>query len=327
MRLSLLNEKAIGKELAMPIYTAEGTIMLNNGAELTEKIIDRLRKLGVGTVYINDVENDDVVVKEILDTILRIKLIKDLRKIFDAVKRKKELDTCMVKNIVKEILDNIDMSENAAISLGNMENSKNDLCSHSLDVAVLSILTGISRQYNYNQLYDLGVGALLHDIGKLFTEGQKHTEEGFNFVRSYREFSAASNICVYSHHENVDGTGYPRSFKSEQIYEYAKIVALCNEYDNLTKTNSEMLPHEALEHICSNVGKKFDEDVYHDFTKAIRCYPNGLPVTLNNGEKGIVIMQNKNFPQRPVIKLNYKGDKKYINLMETLTLFISAVNI
>lgn len=327
MRLSLLNEKAVGKKLAMPIYTSEGSIMLNSGVELTEKIVTRLRQLGVGTVYIDDAEFDDVVVKEILDTKLKIKIIKDLKKLFDNVKKKKELDTNTVKSIVKDILDNIDMSENAAISLSNIENSKNDLCCHSLDVALLSVLVGISRQYNYNQLYDLGIGALLHDIGKLFNEGKAHTEEGFNFIRSYREFSAASNICIYSHHENIDGTGYPRHFKGEQIYEYAKIVALCNEYDNLTKANREMLPHEALERICSEVGRKFDEEIYHDFTKVIKCYPNGLPVTLSNGEKGIVIMQNKNFPQRPVIKLNYKGDKKYVNLMESLTLFISAVNI
>lgn len=325
MRLAVLNDKVIGRKLEMPIFSSEGTVILNKGSVLSEKIIIRLRQMGVGTAYINDDSYEDVVVQEILDTPFRQKTVKTLKQLFEQVKKKKELNPYAVKEIIKGILDNMVISENSIVSLNNIGGNEKDICYHSLNVAVLSILLGTSKGYNYNQLSDLGVGALLHDIGKLIADEKSHPEEGFKFLRTYREFSSSSNICTYSHHENIDGTGYPRGFKGDQIYDYAKIVRICNEYDNLLYSSDKLLPHEVLERISAEVGKKFDEVFYKDFVKVIYCYPNGLPVKLNNGQEGVVIMQNKSFPQRPVIKVNDAGTTNYINLMENLNLFIEAV--
>lgn len=326
MRLAVLNDKVIGKKIEMPVFSSEGITILSKGAVLTEKIIARLRQMGVGTVYINDENYEEVAIQQILDTSLQLKITKILKRLFEQAKKGKSLDPYGVKEIVAGILDNMVVSENSIISFNNIENDKKDICNHSLNVTILSILLGISRGYNYNQLSDLGIGALLHDIGKLFADEKSHPEEGFKFLREYRELSATSNICAYSHHENVDGTGYPRKIKGDQIYEYAKIVSLCNEYDLLLSSGS-LLPHEVLERISAGVGKKFDADFYKDFIKVIYCYPNGLPVRLSNGQEGIVIMQNKGFPHRPVVKVKDAGNAKYINLMENLSIFIEAVSI
>lgn len=326
MRLAVLNDKVIGKKLEMPIFSSEGTTILSKGSVLTEKIIARLRQMGVGTVYINDGNYEEVLIQEILDTSFRLKTIKILKQLFEQVKKKKDFDPYVVKEIVADILDNMAVSENSIISFNNIGSNGMDICNHSLNVTIFSILLGISRGYNCSQLSDLGVGALLHDIGKLIADEKFHPEEGFKFLREYRELSATSNICAYSHHENVDGTGYPRKIKGDQIYDYAKIVGLCNEYDLLHSSGS-LLPHEVLERISAEVGKKFDADFYNDFIKVIYCYPNGLPVRLSSGQEGVVVMQNKSFPQRPVVKVNDAGTTNYINLMEKLNLFIEAVTI
>jgi HD-GYP domain-containing protein (c-di-GMP phosphodiesterase class II) len=326
VRLAVLNDKVIGKKLEMPIFSSEGTTILSKGSVLTEKIIARLRQMGVGTVYINDENYEEVLIQEILDTSFRLKTIKILKQLFEQVKKKKDLDPYVVKEIVTGILDNMAVSENSIISFNNIGSNGMDICNHSLNVTILSTLLGISRGYNYSQLSDLGVGALLHDIGKLIADDKFHPEEGFKFLREYRELSATSNICAYSHHENVDGTGYPRKIKGDQIYDYAKIVSLCNEYDLLHSSGS-LLPHEVLERISAEVGKKFDADFYNDFIKVIYCYPNGLPVRLSSGQEGVVVMQNKSFPQRPVVKVKDAGITNYINLMEKLNLFIEAVTI
>lgn len=97
-----------------------------------------------------------------------------------------------------------------------------------------------------------------------------------------------------------------------------------HEYDILQSSNS-FLPHEVLEKISADVGKKFSEEHYKDFIKVIYCYPNGLPIKSSNGTEGVVVMQNKNFPQRPVVKIKNAGTTNYVNLMESLNLFIEAV--
>jgi len=324
MRLVVLNNKIVGEKLEMPIFSSEGVNILSKGAVLTERIISKLKELGVGTVYISDDRYDDVVLQELVDESHRIKALKQLRDIFEHVKKKHEIDPYAVKDIVKDILDNINVSENSIILSNNFGTDKSDICTHSLNVMLISVLIGISRSYNYNQLIDLAVGALLHDIGKLLGDEKLHPDLGFKFLRDIKEFSTTSNICAYSHHEHVDGTGYPRKVEGDQIYEYAKIVSLCNEYENLNATSGQ-LPHKVLERISADVGRKFDIDVYNDFIKVIHCYPNGLSVKLNNGVEGVVVMQNKSFPQRPIIKARRMDKTEYINLMEKLNLFVEDV--
>jgi len=325
MKLALLNDKIIGRQLEMPIFSAEGIIILNTGYVLTSQIISRLKSMSVGTVYIDDKNYEDVIIQELLDSSLKLKIAKTFKQVFDQVKNKKVLEPDMARGIVNDILDNMVISENSIISFDSIGDRNTDICYHSLNVTVLSLLLGISAEYNYTQLADLGVGALLHDIGKMIVDGKSHPEEGLKFLREYRELSITSNICAYSHHENVDGTGYPRGIKGSQIYDYAKIVHICNEYDNLLHSSENLLPHEVLERISAGVGTKFDEVFYKYFIKIIYCYPNGLPVKLSNGMEGVVIMQNKSFPQRPVVKITNESTSTYVNLMKYLNLFVEEV--
>jgi HD-GYP domain len=327
MKLALLNDKIVGHFLEIPVYSAEGIIILNKGYLLSSSIISKLKGMGIGTVYINDKNYEDVVIQEALDSAFKLKAVKTLRQIFEQAKSKKDISTDELKDIVKNIIDNMDVSENSIISFDTLGDRKNDLCYHSLNVTMLSILLGISCEYNYSQLVDLGIGALIHDIGKLFSDGPSHTEEGYKLLREYRDLSISSYVCAYSHHENIDGTGYPRKVKGSQIYDYAKIVSICNEYDNLMHSADNLMPHEVLERISAGVGTKFEESLYKLFIKMIYCYPNGLPVKLNNGQTGVVIMQNKNFPQRPLVKVANKESCKYFNLMKELNLFVEEVSV
>lgn len=325
MPLCAVNEKIIGKKLKYPIYSSEGIVILNKGVALTKNMIDRLKQTGIGTVYVEDENSRDIKLKEVLNTPLQLQLIKALKQIFLEVQKEKSLNIEGVRKIVTEILDNINTSENAVLYFNNLIPDKDSLPHHSLYVAILSTLVGINRAYNYTQLVNLCIGALLHDIGKLLTKSPKeHTEVGYRFLKEQREISPTSYICAYSHHEHVDGTGYPRQLKGNQIYEFAKIVSICDRYDHLIM-DKKMLPHEAFEKIMSEVGTKFDNDIYKSFTTAVYCYPTGLLVQLNNDQKGIVIQQNKNFPQRPIVKVINTPKENYINLLEHLNVFVKKV--
>lgn len=325
MRLTVLNEKLIGKELAVPIYTQTGTIYLNKGSIFSERSIEQVKKIGINTVYIEDGIND-VTLQEVYDTPLRLKAIKDLNSVFDDCKKNKYIQEQPIIEIIEDIIKNINISENAYLYNNISKNDKKfALATHSLDVTILSIMVGYNKKYGKDKLLKLGIGAILHDIGKLFKEGEEHTTEGYRLVKMNNYFLPTSYTCINSHHENEDGTGYPAKLKGDKIYEFAKIVAICNDYINMLDSNDTMLPHDAIEKITAMTGRKFSNDIYKDFVISIYCYPNGLTVKLNNGLEAMVIKQNRDMPSRPIVAFKENGEAKYTNLMDNPTLFIEEV--
>lgn len=325
MRLSVLNEKLIGKKLAVPIYSQSGMIYLNSGLIFSKRSIEQIKHLGINTVYIDD-DTDDVILQEIYDTPLRLNSIRNLKSIFDDCKKNKYISEQPIIRIVEDIIKNVNISENAYLYNNVAKNDeKLALCTHSLNVAILSIVIGYNKKYNQDKLLKLGIGAILHDIGKLFTDGEGHAIEGYKLVKNNSYFALTSCTCLRSHHENVNGTGYPEKLKDDKIYEFAKIVAICNEYINILDSNDAILPHVAIEKITALAGQKFSTDIYKDFISSIYCYPNGLTVKLNNGLEAMVIKQNKSMPSRPIVGFKENGEAKYYDLAKKLTSFVKEV--
>ncbi|WP_236897271.1 HD-GYP domain-containing protein [Clostridium beijerinckii] len=325
MRLVILNEKAMGKELAVPIYTQSGMIYLNKGAKINERNIEQIKKIGINTVYIDDGIND-VTLQEIYDAPLRLKAIKELKNVFDECKRKRYVPEQPVIKIVEEIIENINISENAYLYNNLAKNDKDlELCTHSLNVALLSIIIGYKKKYSEDKILKLGIGAILHDIGKIVSNGEDHTIEGYKLVKSNNYFSATLCTCIRSHHENEDGSGYPQKLKGDKIYEFAKIVSICNEYINILDSDDSILPHHAIEVLAAMGQQRFSNDIYKDFVGSIYCYPNGLSVKLSNGLEAMVIKQNINMPTRPIVAFKENDNIKYIDLVNNLTIFIEEV--
>jgi HD-GYP domain-containing protein (c-di-GMP phosphodiesterase class II) len=321
----MLTSDSIGSKLAVPIYNDNGMIFLNSGIVLTENYITAAKNLGVNTVYIDD-GNEDVTLQEILNSSIKLKLSKLLKSEFDKISKNRPIDETVIKNIVSEIMKEINLSENAFLynNIGQVDKIMSK-CVHSIDVAVLSLVVGITKKYDEKKLLNLGIGALLHDIGKLIEEGKSHPAAGYKYIKANTTtLSPTSSIVILHHHENIDGTGYPNKISGDKIYEFAKIVSICDEYIN-SITSRGQLPHTALENITAQTSTRFDPEIYNLFTQSIYCYPNGLSVKLNNGKQAIVIMQNKNFPLRPIVFVQDENHYAQINLLEELTLFVEQV--
>jgi response regulator RpfG family c-di-GMP phosphodiesterase len=325
MRLSSVDKKLAGCEIAAPVYSPNGLILVNKGTVLTEKSINRILDMGINSVYITDA-NEEVVLEEVLPVPIRLEVQKKLEKVFDDVSRRGSLDNRAVNDIVEEVIGNINMSENAFL-VNNVGRGVNGsaLAIHSIDVAVLSIMVGKNKGYDPRKLFNLGTGAILHDIGKLFDSGRGHVKKGYEFVSKTNLFSPTSSVCVYAHHENADGSGYPEGIKGDRIYEFAAIVSICNEYINLY-IGQGLMPSAVLEIITAEASKQFDAGIYRDFVQSIYCYPNGMAVRLNNGLEGIIITQNREFPTRPVVRAYVNGVPfRVFALLENPTLFIDSV--
>lgn len=324
MRLALANEKIIGKELARPIYSSAGIMYMNVGITITERILNNIKKIGLNTLYIKD-NNSQLVLEEIIESSIYLKLLKDIKSEFLSIKKNNKFNDKKIKDTIKDLIENINISENAYMY--NTIETKDEidiLVKHSLDVSIVALSFGLKQNLSEDKLINLGIGAILHDVGKLLETNNDHATSGYNFLKSHHSIMPTSLVCVFQHHEKSDGTGYPNNLIDSEIYEFAKIVSVCDEYINLISARQK-LPYEAIEEISAKSTTAFNRDIVDFFVKSTICYPNGLSIMLNNGDKGTIIRQNKNFPQRPVIKL--ENSSKEMNLLEELTLFINKADI
>jgi HD-GYP domain-containing protein (c-di-GMP phosphodiesterase class II) len=200
-------------------------------------------------------------------------------------------------------------------------------------VAILSLVIGREVGLNDRALFDLGIGAMLYDIGMASVPKEivgggpdlelskletlhKHTEEGFKILQQNQMISATAQSIALQHHEKYDGTGYPRGLSGDQIHIYAKIVAVADVYDSLLSdrpNRPKFQPHEAYEYIITAGGFDFDLDIIQAFTRCIAPYPVGTMVQLNTGEQGVVSKITWGLATRPTIRLFYDKDGNSIN--------------
>jgi len=205
--------------------------------------------------------------------------------------------------------------------------------SHSVNVCVISVMLGLKSQLNEKQLYELALGAMLHDIGKTqvpeeillkpgrLTEEEmdvmkQHTTFGWQILRSCEEIPLSSAHVAYQHHERPTGLGYPRGLTSEQTIQYAKIVAVADAYDAMTSERvyqRGMLPYEALKLINRLRGVQFESEIVDLLETCVAAYPVGCMVRLNSREMGVVVDVNHRERNRPVIRVIYDPDGTRMN--------------
>ena len=113
-------------------------------------------------------------------------------------------------------------------------------------------------------------------------------------------------MIALTHHERIDGSGYPYNLKNNDLSMPSRIVAAADVFDALTTDRvyrKKMLPNEVMEYMASLAGKYFDKAVINALISHIANFPVGTAVILNSGEKGLVIKNNPRMPNRPVIRV------------------------
>lgn len=326
MRLVFANANLVGKTLAYPIYAENGALFLNKGNTISETLLYRLKKMGVTTIYIED-DVDEISLQEVLPAIIKLRVVKLLKEVFEEVKKSRYIDEGKVFTAVDEILKNMNLSENAAVISNLAPNDDfSKLAIHCMDVTILTLMVCIRKKFDEKKLVKIGSAALLHDIGKLFIEGEKHVVIGQELIKKNPAFTSTTYMAVYYLYEREDGSGLFGA-RGEKIHEFSKIISICNEYTENVYGEKALLPHIAMEKISAEALSKFDQQVFKDFVQSVYCYPNGLRVKLSNGLEGTVVMQNKGFSTRPILGVKTNEGYRFCNLVETenLTLFIEEV--
>ncbi|OEF99391.1 hypothetical protein BHF71_02055 [Vulcanibacillus modesticaldus] len=326
-----------GMVLAKPIYNDIGRILIGKDVELTHTMITRLLHLGIDSVFIHDSRTDDIIIEDVLSDKTREQALKTIKHTFQEIYHERIINRPFVKGqladifkpVMENIIDELKQNRNAMLMLSNIYVRDLYLYTHSLNVTLYSVTMGIAKGFNKQQLFELGLGALLHDIGKTkiplsilekrgpLTEEEfqlikKHPEYGFQILRKEDGIPLLSAHCAYQHHERIDGSGYPRGVANKDIHTYAKIVAISDVYDAVVSRRvykEPKLPHEALELLYIGVDQDFEREWVDIFKRTIAIYPVGSSVKLSSGETGIVVDINTKFPARPIVRILENNEK------------------
>jgi HD-GYP domain-containing protein (c-di-GMP phosphodiesterase class II) len=327
-----------GQILGKTIFSANGTVLLNAGVQLTVFMISTLKRIGVTTIYIDNPLYRDISIDEMLSDETKRAIIHQMSEMYETLRSGKTFSSKAISHTVDSLLDDVLRNQNILIHLSDIRTSDNAMFLHAMNVCMISSLLGLNIGLNMIQLKELAIGSLLHDIGKLnapeVQEGRMHHAwRGFDLLKNKREYSLLISHIAFQHHEAVDGTGLPRGLKGEEIHSYAKIVAVANTYDNLLFNSGEerpILPHEACERLNAMSGTLLDHEVLTHFMKIVSVYPNGISVKLNNRQTGVIVGQHRGLPGRPIVRIIDKEGEdavsfKEIDLAQHPTIFIETV--
>ena len=191
---------------------------------------------------------------------------------------------------------------------------------HSLNVTMLSLMMARDIGLPPETAHLLGLGALFHDIGcrdlpeKIMTKlepltpderalFETHCERGWDLGRRLKLPPVVLTI-IHEHHEMMDGSGYPRKLKGEQLDSLSCIVAIANYYDELcnpVNVFNALTPHEALATMFAKLRERFDARLMQTFVRCLGVYPPGTIVQLSNESFGMVVTVNTARPMKPLV--------------------------
>ncbi|WP_143315952.1 HD domain-containing phosphohydrolase [Clostridium sp. HBUAS56017] len=343
---SLKGDEILGRQ----IYDESGRVLLGANVKLRPYYIERIKELGINSVYIDDDMSKNVVIEESISEKTRQMGKHAVKEMVEKYCREGKTDNNSVMNSVNSVIEDVLSNKNVLTNVSEISASDNNIYSHSVNVCVLSTIIGTHMGYNMVKLRDIATGALLHDIGKVKILNDKkilsqfktkeeldqyielmHPKVGYDFLGEQYVWNAYVKVAALMHHERSDGSGYPFKLKGDEINQIAKIVSICDVFDNLIAgrgTEQCRTVYEVIEYLVGMSNIYFDEEMVRKFTMNIAAFPTGSGVILSSKEKGLVVKQNNSMPMRPVVKVIYDKDGNMlsepyeIDLLAELTLFI-----
>lgn len=250
------------------------------------------------------------------------------------------IDTDKAKLLVAELANNIVENLDASMWLTQLKKRDEYTAIHSINVCVLSLTFGRALGLSIEELNELGLGALLHDIGKMrvplkvlnkpgkltddeFEIMKSHPGMGYELVRHDKNLSPNVLSIVRSHHERLSGTGYPDKLSEDEIPYFTKIVSITDVYDAITSDrcyHDGMTPHDALKKLYEWMPNNYDTKLIQEFIRTIGIYPVGSIVELHSGHVGIVVKLNESHRLKPVVMLVLNRNKEFYPVRKLINL-------
>ena len=336
MRLISVDVVKEGMQVGRTIWNEAGHPLLQKGVIITAGILRRLKQLNLQYIYIEDKFSDGIEIVETVSPEARQKVVNSITSSFYAVRDANRESASFILdqqskalgNIVDDLLNSILNSEEILTVLTDAYMYDEYLYQHSFQVTLYSIAIAKELGYSYEDIRIIGIGAMLHDVGKLLippeivmkpgrlTEEEYeimklHTKYGFDLLRNLHSVSLLVAHCAFQHHERLDGSGYPRGLTNIEIHPYAKIIGVADVFDAVTSNRvyrEKMLPSQGMAIIQEGSGTLFVPEIVEALRRSIVHYPNGTTLLLSDGRRGVVCKQNSKVPDRPYVRIFEEED-------------------
>ena len=320
MKLLKLEEIKGNEVLARAIMTNNYKELLSEGTRLKKEYIPKLKELGITEVYVKNIETDPVAFAILKDEV-NIMYKQKVQEIISKHTYHRTDDMIEIGKTADSIISNIMEEENVVEQVFDIKERSADIYEHSISTCSLATLIALKMRLPKDSVHNISVGCLLHDLGIRYMafdfdhadfehlpekdkeEYKKHPIYGYTAIKDENWLSKESKDIVLSHHEFLDGSGYP--LHNSLLSIETKIAGICDFFDESICGIGckRMKVYEVVEFLKSSRGKLFDEKVVDILLEFVAVYPVGSRVMTNEGEIGIIIHQNKGFPERPALKV------------------------
>jgi len=318
MRICNVSELKGGEVLAKPVLTDSYQVLLGEGTKILPEYIEKIQELGIVTVCIESEELEKI---EILKNETERKFKEKVKGILGhhTYSHNEELRQLSetADNLISSILDEEEVTQRVY----DIKERSPDLYEHSISVCSLAVLTGLQLKMKREVAHDIGVACLLHDLGLRYltinfnnrsvgkmtqaeqTEYKKHPVNGYSALRDETWISNDAKNMILYHHERMDGKGYP--LKARMLTLESRILNLCDAFDEMICGigYEQHKVSEAISYLKNARNIQFDARTLDAFLKFTAVYPAGTFVLTNEGETALIVRQNENSPDRPVLRI------------------------
>jgi HD-GYP domain-containing protein (c-di-GMP phosphodiesterase class II) len=259
-----------------------------------------------------------------------------MREIDRLLRNNRQVPTGKVKGAVRSLVDNVLSNRYAMLQLTGLRNYDEYTFYHSANVAILSLALGSVITTDYRFLSSLGVGSLLHDIGKLSVEldilnkpgaltpdewgsVRQHPITGSQIIATLPGVDKSAIVTILEHHMRYDGSGYPERSPKRRQHLASRIVAVADSYDAMTSKRSysaARVQDEAMAMLAKSAGSSLDAALVRLFIRLLGVYPPRSAVRLSEGQIAVVLQPSESDPGRPLVRIIANADGDFIDPLD-----------
>lgn len=319
---------------AQSVFNQKGASFITRGTALTERYIQRLQKMGVSNLTVTSLSTTAALPPppDIVDERVREQSVQTIAAAFTQLESQDSFDLGTLQGSADALLESVLSMRTNLVQLSDIRMHDSYTFAHSVNVAILSTMLGSLCRLPRNDLKMLTLGGLLHDIGKvdiphkILNKPGALTEDEFVIMRAHAEKgrkrlamlpgkgSSILATIAGQHHEFLDGRGYPRNLKDNEIHPFARIVAIADVYDALSSRRSykkSYKPSVVHQIMTKNSNGHFHPELLNLFFDNVAIYPVGTVLCTNIGY-GIVKRVAFGKTQTPVITVFATKDAKLV---------------
>ena len=248
--------------------------------------------------------------------------------IWDSAQTEGKPDVGVARTMIDGLAQAVAQNRTALLALTTLKNYDNYTFTHMINVSILTMGQARGLGIEGARLRELGMAALMHDIGKVrtplevlnkpdkltpdeFAIMKRHTVEGAEILRMTTEVPPLAPVIAFEHHLRTDGTGYPDGISRASLNVGTMLCSIADVYDAMRsrRVYQDMLPSErVLEVLKRSDGKQFDQHLVRRFVQLVGMYPAGNLVKLNTGEIAVVRHVYAPDPHRPQVRVVFGRD-------------------